>query len=64
LKAWLAEPLTRGLDLDDPRTTALRRDILQRKPFLRRIYDEWYRHIAAAGRLGQVMLELGSQGGF
>jgi SAM-dependent methyltransferase len=63
--AWLQHPLTRGLDLDDPRTTALRRQILQEKPFLRRIYDEWYaglaRELPATG--GRV-LELGSGAGF
>jgi SAM-dependent methyltransferase len=65
LKSWLAEPLTRGLDLDDPRTTVLRRDILRRKPFLRRIYDEWYRQIVAAVPPGAgEVLELGSGAGF
>jgi SAM-dependent methyltransferase len=65
LKSWLAEPLTRGLDLDDPRTTALRREILQRKEFLRRVYDEWYRRIAAAVPPGPgAILELGSGAGF
>jgi SAM-dependent methyltransferase len=65
LKGWLAEPLTRGLDLNDPRTTALRRDILRRKEFLRRIYDEWYRQIAAAVPSGPGgVLELGSGAGF
>jgi len=46
LKRWLEHPLTRGLDLDDPRTTYLRRQILATKPFLRRIYEEWYAAIA------------------
>jgi SAM-dependent methyltransferase len=65
LKSWLAEPLTRGLDLDDPRTTALRRDILRRKPFLHRVYDEWYRRLAAAVPAGPgQVLELGSGAGF
>ena len=40
LSDWLAHPITRGLDVDDPRTTELRLRILQDKPFLRRIYDE------------------------
>ena len=30
LKRWLEHPLTRGLDIDDPRTTHLRRRILRR----------------------------------
>ncbi len=65
LKRWLAHPLTRGLDLDDPRTTHLRRRIIAEKGFLRRVYDEWYAGIAAAlpGDAGPV-LELGSGAGF
>jgi hypothetical protein len=53
LKEWLAHPLTRGLDIDDPRTTRLRQKIIQEKDFLRRIYQEWYREIAAALPLSQ-----------
>ena len=48
LKRWFEHPLTRGLDLDDPRTTHLRRRILAEKPFLRKIYEEWYERIAAS----------------
>ncbi len=65
LKSLLAHPLTRGLGLDDPRTTQLRLRIVQEKPFLRRIYDDWYGMIRAripAGE-GQV-LELGSGAGY
>jgi SAM-dependent methyltransferase len=64
-RSWLQHPLTRGLDLDDPRTTALRRRILEAKPFLRRIYDEWYAALAAelpSG--GGRVVELGSGAGF
>jgi SAM-dependent methyltransferase len=65
LKNLLAHPLTRGLDIDDPRTTELRRRIVREKPFLRRIYDEWYRLIAAALPPGHGrVLELGSGAGF
>jgi len=65
LKTWIEHPLTRGLDLDDPRTTQLRRQILAAKPFLRKIYEEWYAGLAASlppppGRV----LELGSGAGF
>ena len=65
LKRLLEHPATRGLDLDSPETTAIRRDIVKSKPFLRAIYDEWYGLIA--NRIpegdGQV-LELGAGGGF
>jgi SAM-dependent methyltransferase len=65
LKTWLAHPLTRGLDIDDPRTTHLRQQIIQEKGFLRRIYQEWYREIVAALPPGQgAVLELGAGGGF
>lgn len=65
LRRWLEHPLTRGLPVDDARTTQLRRAIIATKPFLHRIYEEWYSEIA--GHLpegsGRV-LELGSGAGF
>ena len=47
LKNLLAHPLTRGLDIDDPRCTELRRSLIRNKSFLRQIYQEWYGAIAA-----------------
>ncbi|MBL8798939.1 MAG: class I SAM-dependent methyltransferase, partial [Planctomycetia bacterium] len=65
LRRWLAHPLTRGLDIDDPATTQLRRDIIREKTFLRRIYDEWYAALAASLPTGAgAVLELGSGAGF
>jgi SAM-dependent methyltransferase len=61
----LSHPLTRGLDLDSPETTALRRRIMSEKAFLRRLYVEWYGLIRA--NLPPVegeVLELGSGAGF
>jgi SAM-dependent methyltransferase len=65
LRAWLENPATRGLDVDHPRTTLARRDVLRSKPFLRKVYREWYGRVLAAlpGGDGRV-LELGSGGGF
>jgi SAM-dependent methyltransferase len=61
----LAHPLTRGLALDDPRTTELRRKIIREKPFLRGIYEEWYEAVAADIPAGDGdVLELGSGAGF
>src|SRR5262245_31810180 len=62
---WLEHPLTRGRHVDDVETTHLRRTIIATKPFLHRIYQEWYVEIAShlplsAGRV----LELGSGAGF
>jgi SAM-dependent methyltransferase len=65
LRRLLAHPLTSGLALDDPATTALRRRIIASKPFLRAVYDEWYAMIAAHLPVvpGRV-LELGSGAGY
>jgi SAM-dependent methyltransferase len=65
LKEWLAHPLTRDLDLNDPQTTHLRRRIIQEKKFLRKLYSEWYQRIAAALPPGtEPALELGAGAGF
>ncbi len=65
LKTWLAHPLTRGLNIDHPETTQLRQQIIQEKIFLKRIYQEWYRAIAATLPPSQgAVLELGAGGGF
>jgi len=65
VKKLLAHPATRDLPLDDPRTTEIRRAVIQQNRFLWRVYDEWYRMIAdripeGPGRV----LEIGSGGGF
>lgn len=65
INTWLAHPLTRGLDLDDPRTTHLRLQIIREKNFLRKIYEEWYRAIVEVLPAGDgAVLELGSGAGF
>jgi SAM-dependent methyltransferase len=65
LKKLLAHPATRDLAIDDPRTTERRRDIILGNGFLRRIYDEWYRMLAACIPEGPgSVLELGSGAGF
>lgn len=65
LKTVLSEPLTRGLDIDDPLTTALRQRIVKRKRFLNSIYNEWYALVSAAlpPPPGPV-LEVGTGAGF
>lgn len=65
MTSWLTHPLARGLSVDDPRGLEVRRRIIREKPFLQRIYREWYAAIAGslppgAGRV----LELGSGPGF
>jgi len=64
VSTWLAHPLTRGLSVDDPRTTLLRRRIIQEKSFLRRLYDEWYSLILDRLPMTHDVLELGSGAGF
>jgi SAM-dependent methyltransferase len=65
LRKWLAHPDTRGLDVDDPRLTGLRRRIIVEKSFLRQIYQEWYRSIADSLPSGDgPILEIGSGAGF
>ncbi len=65
IKSLLAHPLTRGLDLDDPRTTELRREIIRSKSFLRQIYQEWYTSIAKElPKSTGAIVELGSGAGF
>jgi SAM-dependent methyltransferase len=65
VKAAMAEPRTRGLSIDDPRTTVLRRSVIEEKPFLRRIYEEWYAAIAADVPAGDgAVVEIGSGAGF
>lgn len=65
IDSFLRHPLTRGLDLDDPRTTHLRREIIQSKPLLKSIYKEWYTEIAAVIPEGSGdVLEIGSGAGF
>ena len=65
LKAWLAHPLTRDLDIDSPETTHLRHQIIQEKGFLQQIYREWYTAIVQAlPKQDGFVLELGSGAGF
>ena len=65
LRCRLAHPSLRGLDIDDPRTTEVRRTIIKTNRFLSKIYQSWYDLLISqipesAGRI----LELGSGGGY
>ena len=65
IKRLLAHRDTRGLGIDDPRTTSRRRGIIESNSFLRRIYDEWYGLIASSIPEGPGrVLELGSGAGY
>lgn len=60
----LSHPLTRGLSVDDPRTTLLRRSLIKEKTFLRMLYSEWYERIVNLLPEKTDVLELGSGAGF
>lgn len=65
LRNLLANPLTRGMNIDDARTTELRQRIIQEKNFLRKVYREWYTRVVAALPEGKgPVLELGAGAGF
>jgi SAM-dependent methyltransferase len=65
IRNLLAHPATRDLHLDDPQTTERRRGIIESNRFLWRIYDEWYRLIAAHVPEGTGrVFEVGSGAGF
>ncbi|MCM2313758.1 MAG: methyltransferase domain-containing protein [Thermoanaerobaculia bacterium] len=53
------------MDLDDPRTTVLRRRAIRENTFLSQIYDDWYGRIVASIPSGPGgVVELGSGAGF
>lgn len=61
----LDHPLTRGVALDDPRNTLLRRQIIREKQFLHRLYDEWYSLICSRlPESSDAVLEIGSGAGY
>ncbi|MBS1634555.1 MAG: class I SAM-dependent methyltransferase [Bacteroidetes bacterium] len=53
-------------ELDDPKATLAHRDIILQKPFLKRLYLEWYKTFIEVSRsVGKgIYLEIGSGGGF
>jgi SAM-dependent methyltransferase len=63
---WLTLPETKGMDLDAPAATLLHAKIIQGKPFLKRVYVDFYNEFrkAVPGAEGKVLVELGSGGGF
>jgi len=64
LHRYLAHPLTRDKNIDDPQTTFLRSEIIRKKPFLEKIYTEWYGRISAHFAPESTVLELGAGAGF
>ena len=64
---WLRLPEAKDVDLDAPSTTVQHARIIRQKPFLRRLYVDFYTQIRnglPADLSGKKVLELGSGGGF
>jgi len=66
MSRWLRLPETAGLDLDDPQLTELRFQIIERKPFLRHVYERFYRELLEPARSVPpgAQAEFGAGGGF
>ena len=65
MKRWFfTHPTMHGMDIDDPRLTSIRRDILRQKIFLGKLYQDWYALIENnLGISGSRIIELGSGAG-
>jgi SAM-dependent methyltransferase len=64
---WLRLPEIKNIkDLDDPSATVLHREILQKKTFLKKFYEDVYRQFKSAVEQpeNKVLVEIGSGGGF
>lgn len=65
LRKLLAHPLTRNMDVDNLQTTFLHQQIIQEKPLLHSIYQQWYRIVLDNLPMGSgPILELGTGVGF
>ena len=64
INSLLAHPLTKKLSVDDPKTTEIRYKIIQSKPFLRAVYQDWYSLIIRDLSNSEDVLEIGSGAGF
>jgi SAM-dependent methyltransferase len=63
--SWLVHPMTRGLEMDNPRSAFLVQRVIREKPFLRHVYEEWYRSLADALPNGhEPVIEIGAGPGF
>ncbi len=67
IKRWLKLPAAMDIkDLDDPAATLFHARMVQCKPFLKRLYIDFYRQLqkAVPDSENRVVVELGSGGGF
>ena len=64
---WFKLPETKhSEDIDDPATTLLHAEIIQNKPFLRKLYVDFYKEFrkTVSEPQNKVLVEIGSGGGF
>jgi len=64
---WLKLPETMGIEnLEGPATILLHAEIIQKKPFLKKLYIDFYKQFkkAVSDSENKVLVELGSGGGF
>ena len=68
IKKFLINPRIANKSLDDPETTIINREIIESKPFLKKLYIYYYSDFIEAEKslesLSGISLELGSGGGF
>ncbi len=66
MNGWLfTHPAMRGIDIDDPRLTAIRHKLLHQKKFLFKLYEDWYTLLKQnLGNTNSRVVELGSGAGF
>ncbi len=66
MKNFLQHPLAENLDLDSPEASSVHRQIIRNKPFLQKLYHEWYQSIVLylPDHSERKILELGSGGGY
>jgi hypothetical protein len=65
IKKLLSHPLTGKMDIDSVDTTIIRRRIIREKPFLKKLYAEWYGELlSSVPNIDGKILELGSGAGF
>lgn len=65
MRSFLSHPLALGVAVDSPEFRDVSRLIIQSKPFLRKIYEEWYGMLEKAVPEGEgEVLEIGSGSGF
>jgi SAM-dependent methyltransferase len=67
IRQLLEEPSTSGLDLNSAEATKAQRELIEKKAFLKKLYQQYYDEFKKADKLSPqngIRVELGSGGGF